>query len=59
MDLSTTIKYLEILKEKYNVTWWDEWDIRNRPIGTCYGHTVECYIKYEINKYILKKIFIT
>lgn len=28
------------LKEKYGVTWWDEWDIGNRTIGCCYGETV-------------------
>lgn len=31
---------LELLKEKYGVTWWDEWDIGNRTIGCCYGETV-------------------
>lgn len=31
---------LEILKEKYGVTWWDEWDIGNRTIGSVYGETV-------------------
>ncbi len=32
---------LDLLKDKYNVTWWDEWDIDNRTIGTCYGETVK------------------
>ncbi len=31
---------LEVLKDKYGVTWWDEWDIGNRTIGACYGETV-------------------
>ena len=31
---------LDLLKEKYNVDWWDEWDIGNRTIGSCYGETV-------------------
>lgn len=31
---------LEVLKDKYGVTWWDEWDIGNRTIGSCYGETV-------------------
>ncbi len=31
---------LDLLKEKYGVSWWDEWDIGNRTIGTCYGETV-------------------
>ena len=34
---------LELLKNKYNVTWWDEWDIGNRTIGQCYGATVKRY----------------
>ena len=29
-----------MLADKYGVTWWDEWDIGNRTIGTCYGETV-------------------
>ena len=32
---------LELLKEKYGVTWWDDWDLGNRTIGTCYGETVK------------------
>ena len=31
---------LNILRDKYNVKWWDEWDIGNRTIGACYGETV-------------------
>ena len=32
---------LDALKEKYGVTWWDEWEVGNtRTIGTCYGETV-------------------
>jgi len=31
---------LDILKDKYGVTWWDEWDIGDRTIGACYGETV-------------------
>lgn len=31
---------LNVLRDKYNVTWWDEWDIGNRTIGSCYGETV-------------------
>ena len=34
---------LDLLKEKYGVTWWDEWDIGNRTIGSCYGHTIHQY----------------
>lgn len=32
---------LDLLKEKYGVTWWDSWDIGNRTIGTVYGETVK------------------
>ena len=35
-----TSNNLDLLKEKYGVTWWDEWDIGNRTIGSCYGETV-------------------
>lgn len=31
---------LDVLKNKYNVTWWDSWDIGDRTIGCCYGETV-------------------
>ena len=31
---------LNDLRDKYNVKWWDEWDIGNRTIGACYGETV-------------------
>lgn len=34
---------LNLLRDKYNVTWWDEWDIGNRTIGQCYGATVKKY----------------
>lgn len=31
---------LDLLKDKYGITWWDEWDIGDRTIGSCYGETV-------------------
>lgn len=31
---------LNLLQDKYGVSWWDEWDIGNRTIGACYGETV-------------------
>ena len=32
---------LDLLKDKYGVTWWDEWEVGNtRTIGTVYGETV-------------------
>ena len=32
---------LDLLRDKYNITWWDEWDIGDRTIGRCYGATVK------------------
>jgi len=34
---------LDVLKDKYGVTWWDEWDLGNRTIGACYGETVRTH----------------
>ncbi len=31
---------LDVLRDKYNITWWDSWDIGDRTIGACYGETV-------------------
>ena len=31
---------LDLLRDKYNVKWWDDWDIGNRTIGSVYGETV-------------------
>ena len=31
---------LDVLRDKYNVTWWDEWDIGDRTIGHSYGGTI-------------------
>ena len=31
---------LDVLKNEYGVTWWDEWDIGDRTIGHSYGGTV-------------------
>ncbi len=42
---------LDVLKDKYNVTWWDEWDIGNRTIGTVYGETVK---RHELTANLLK-----
>ena len=35
---------LDLLASKYGVTWWDEWDIGNRTIGSVYGETVRRYL---------------
>ncbi len=32
---------LDLLAEKYNITWWDDWDIGDRTIGQRYGATVK------------------
>lgn len=34
---------LSLLKEKYNIHWWDEWNIGNGTIGQRYGATVKKY----------------
>lgn len=44
---------LELLKDKYGVTWWDEWDIGNRTIGACYGETVR---RHHLMKKLLNGI---
>lgn len=31
---------IKLLKEKYGVSWWNEWDIGNDTIGSVYGETV-------------------
>ena len=32
---------LDLLKDKYGVTWWDDWDCGNRSIENCYGGTIK------------------
>lgn len=34
---------LDLLKNRYGVTWWDKWDIGDRTIGACYGEVVRRY----------------
>lgn len=34
---------LELLRTKYGITWWDEWDIGDGTIGKRYGATVKRY----------------
>lgn len=41
---------LDLLKDKYEVTWWDSWDIGNRTVGSVYGETVR---KYDLTNKIL------
>lgn len=42
---------LNVLRDKYGVTWWDEWDIGDRTIGSVYGETVR---RHELVKRLLK-----
>ncbi len=44
---------LDILKDKYGVTWWDDWDIGNRTIGSVYGETVR---RHELLKNLIEGI---
>lgn len=42
---------LNLLKDKYGITWWDPWDIGDRTIGSCYGETVR---RHNLMKNLLK-----
>ena len=44
---------LDVLKDKYGVTWWDDWDIGNRTIGSVYGETVR---RHELLKNLIEGI---
>ena len=44
---------LELLKSKYGITWWDEWDIGDRTIGQRYGATVK---KYDLMNNLLENL---
>lgn len=44
---------LDLLKDKYGVTWWDEWDIGDRTIGACYGETIK---RHNLMKDLLEDI---
>lgn len=44
---------LNVLKDKYGVTWWDEWDIGNRTIGAAYGETIR---RHDLVRKLLKDI---
>lgn len=44
---------LDLLRDKYNITWWDEWDIGDRTIGQCYGATVK---KWNLTENLIKGI---
>lgn len=42
---------LNLLRDKYKVTWWDQWDIGDRTIGAVYGETVR---RHELVKKLIK-----
>ena len=44
---------LDVLRDKYNITWWDEWDIGDRTIGQCYGATVK---KWNLTENLINDI---
>ena len=44
---------LDLLRDKYNITWWDEWDIGDRTIGQCYGATVK---KWNLTENLINDI---
>ena len=44
---------LDLLAQKYGVTWWDEWDIGNRTIGCSYGETVK---RHRLMKELLEDL---
>ena len=44
---------LDLLSDKYNIHWWDSWDIGDRTIGCCYGETVR---KHDLMNNLLQDI---
>jgi thymidylate synthase len=44
---------LKVLREKYGIGWWDEWDIGGDTIGQRYGATVR---KYDLMNKLLKSL---
>ena len=44
---------LNLLKNKYNISWWDNWDIGDRTIGCCYGETIR---KHDLMNKLLNGI---
>ena len=44
---------MDLLKDKYGVTWWDEWDLGDRTIGSCYGETIR---KHKLMKNLLDEL---
>ena len=44
---------LNLLKDKYGIAWWDEWDIGDNTIGAVYGETVR---RHDLVKNLLDGI---
>lgn len=44
---------LNLLRNKYNVNWWDEWDIGDGTIGCVYGETVR---RHQLVKNLLNEL---
>lgn len=45
---------LDLLRDKYGIKWWNEWDIGDRTIGSAYGETIR---EYDLtNKILLEGI---
>jgi thymidylate synthase len=44
---------LNLLRDKYGITWWDPWDIGDRTIGARYGETVR---RHKIMDYLLNSL---
>ncbi|MCR5590276.1 MAG: thymidylate synthase [Lachnospiraceae bacterium] len=44
---------LDVLRDRYGITWWDEWDIGDRTIGQCYGATVR---KWNLTENLINDI---
>lgn len=44
---------LNLLKEKYNIHWWDDWNVGDNTIGQRYGATVK---RYDLMNKLLKNL---
>lgn len=46
---------LNFLRDKYNINWWDDWNVGNNSIGIRYGETIRKYDLMNKLLYSLKK----
>lgn len=44
---------LNLLRDKYGITWWDEWDIGDRTIGAAYGEVIK---RHDLVNKLIKDI---